>query len=257
MKIIIVEDERHNAELIKLLQKCVTQLEVLAIIESVEDGIKWFSHQNGLADLIFMDIQLSDANCFELFERQEIKTPVIFTTAYDSFALQAFKVYSVDYLIKPIDIKDLERALEKYSYFKVQPSNGLQISKIAEEFFRREHSRFIGKINNQLNYVKARDIAYLYFLNGINWAVTQTGQKVPLDYSLDQMEKMLEKNFFFRISRKLIVHIDAIKKITTYYNSRYILQLQPKLDQDIEAVISRERAGSFKVWLEGRPFLEG
>jgi two-component system response regulator LytT len=253
MKVIIFEDERHNAErLVQLLQKCVPGLRVLTIIESVEEGLKWFSGQNEVADLVFMDIQLSDGNCFELFEQHEIKIPVIFITAYDNFALQAFKVYSVDYLMKPIDIKDLKRAIEKYAYFKVQPSNVLQFSKIAEQFFKREHSRFIGKINNQLVFVKAVDIAYLYFLSGITWAITHSGQKVPLDHSLDQMEKMLDENFFFRTSRKLIVHIDAIKKITTYYNSRYVIRLFPEADQELETIISRERASRFKAWLEGQ-----
>jgi two-component system response regulator LytT len=251
MKIIIFEDEKHNAErLVQLLQKCLDVVEVLAIIESVEEGLKWFNDHSESAELIFMDIQLSDGNCFELFEQRDILTPIIFTTAYDSFALQAFKVYSVDYLMKPIDLKDLQRAIEKYEYFKVPANPGLNISRIAEEFFKREHTRFIGKINNQLVYVKATDIAYIHFADGLTWATTMVDQKIPLDYSLDQIEKMLDKRLFFRINRKLIIHIDAIKKITTYYNSRFILQLFPVIDMD--AVISRERVNSFKAWLEGR-----
>lgn len=251
MKIIIFEDEKHNAErLIQLLQKCLEVVEVLAIIESVEEGVRWFAEHENTAELIFMDIQLSDGNCFELFEQMEIQSPIIFTTAYDSFALQAFKVYSVDYLMKPIDVKDLKRAIEKYEYFKVPANPAVSISKIAEEFFKREHTRFIGKINNQLVYVKARDIAYVHFLDGLTWATTMTDQKIPLDYSLDQIEKMLDRSLFFRINRKLIIHIDAIKKITTYYNSRFIIQLFPAIDT--EAIISRERVGSFKAWLEGR-----
>lgn len=252
MKIIIFEDERHNAErLIQLLQKCLPQIDVVAIIESVEDGVKWFDNQIGKVDLIFMDIQLSDGNCFELFERRDIQIPVIFTTAYDSFALQAFKVYSVDYLMKPIDVKDLKRAIDKYEYFKLPVNPAVNISKIAEEFSKRENTRFLGKINNQLIYVKAKDIAHIYFADGLTWATTMTDQKIPLDYSLDQIEKMLDKNLFFRINRKLIIHIDAIKKITTYYNSRFILQLQPTVD--VEAIISRERVNGFKAWLEGQP----
>lgn len=252
MKIIIFEDERHNAErLIQLLQKCLPQIDVVAIIESVEDGVKWFDNQVGKVDLIFMDIQLSDGNCFELFERRDIQVPIIFTTAYDSFALQAFKVYSVDYLMKPIDVKDLKRAIDKYEYFKLPVNPGVNISKIAEEFSKRENTRFLGKINNQLIYVKAKDIAHIYFADGLTWATTMTDQKIPLDYSLDQIEKMLDKNLFFRINRKLIIHIDAIKKITTYYNSRFILQLQPAVD--VEAIISRERVSGFKAWLEGQP----
>lgn len=251
MKIIIFEDEKHNAErLIHLLQQCVPILEVIAVIESVEEGVKWFNTSVGQADLIFMDIQLSDGNCFEMFEQVDIRIPIIFTTAYDSFALQAFKVYSVDYLMKPIDLKDLKRALEKYEYFKLPTEPAVNISRIAEEFFKREHTRFMGKINNQLVYVKAKDIAYLHFSDGLTWATTLNNQKTPLDYSLDQIEKLLDKNLFFRINRQLIVHIDAIKKITTYYNSRLVIQLFPLMDT--EAVISRERVSSFKSWLEGQ-----
>ncbi|WP_316811623.1 LytTR family DNA-binding domain-containing protein [Pedobacter heparinus] len=255
MKIIIFEDEQHNAErLIQLLKKCLEVVEVLAIIESVEEGLKWLNIHEDLAELIFMDIQLSDGDCFELFKQKEIHTPIIFTTAYDSFALQAFKVYSVDYLMKPIDVKDLQRAIEKYEYFKAPVNPALNILQIAEEFFKREHTRFIGKINNQLVYVKAKDIAYVHFTDGLTWANTMTGQKIPLDYSLDQIEKMLDQRLFFRINRKLIVHIDAIKKITTYYNSRFIIQLFPAADT--EAIISRERVSSFKAWLEGSGVLK-
>lgn len=250
MKIIVFEDETHNAErLIHLLQQCVPVLEVIAVIESVEEGIKWFRQSAVTVDLIFMDIQLSDGNCFEMFDQLDIRTPIIFTTAYDSFALQAFKVYSVDYLMKPIAIKDLKRALEKFEYFKVPPEPAVNISKIAEEFFKREHTRFMGKINNQLVYVKAKEIAYIHFSEGLTWATTQSSQKIPLDYSLDQIEKMLDKNLFFRINRQLIIHVDAIKKITTYYNSRLVIQLFPPTET--EAIISRERVSSFKSWLEG------
>ncbi|MNV79942.1 LytTr DNA-binding domain protein [compost metagenome] len=152
--------------------------------------------------------------------------------------------------MKPIDIKDLKRALEKYEYFKLPPEPAINISRLAEEFFKRENTRFIGKINNQLVYVKAKDIAYIHFSDGLTWATTVSNQKTPLDYSLDQIEKMLDKNLFFRINRKLIVHIDAIKKITTYYNSRLVIQLFPLIDA--EAIISRERVSSFKSWLEGQ-----
>lgn len=254
MKILLFEDERHNAErLIQLLERVLPVVNVLAIIESVEEGIKWFSKKEQQADLIFMDIQLSDGNCFELFEKKEIKIPIIFTTAYDSFALQAFKVYSVDYLMKPIDIKDLERAIEKYQHFKLPANSHFNISELAEEFSKRENTRFLGKLNNQLIYVKAKEVAHIHFADGLTWAYTMNGQKIPLDYSLDQIEKILDKNIFFRISRKLIIHIDSIKKITTYYNSRFILQLSPPLD--IDAIISRERVNNFKAWLEGKEFV--
>lgn len=251
MKIIIFEDERHNAErLIQLMQKSVPDVEVAGIIESVAEGTRWFE-QHHAVDVIFMDIQLSDGNCFEMFEKIEVRIPIIFTTAYDSFALQAFKVHSVDYLLKPIDPADLQRALAKLEHFRaLSPAPVIDLNSIASAFFKREHTRFTGKINNQIVYVKAKDIAYVYLDGGLTWAVTHNNQKTPLDHSLDQLEKLLDKGLFFRINRQLIVHIDAIKKITAYYNNRLILQLFPVFEAD--AVISRERVHPFKSWLEGR-----
>ena len=252
MKIVIFEDERLNAErLLQLLRQCRPSIEIIAIIESIAEGISFFSNALHEADLIFMDIQLSDGNCFEMFEQVKINTPIIFTTAYDNFALQAFKVYSVDYLLKPIDKKELLQAIEKYEHFKSPAKPAIDVSKIAEEFFRREHTRFLGKINNQLISVKAKDIACVYFEEGITWAVTNMQQKIPLDYSLEQIEKILDKALFFRINRKLIIHIDSIKKITGYYNNRFIIDLHFSFP-GIDAIISRERVPGFKNWLEGK-----
>lgn len=250
MRIAIFEDEIHNCErLVQLLKQCDMDIEVTAVISSVADGIKWMKEQHAV-DLILMDIQLSDGNCFELFDQAKITTPIIFTTAYDNFALQAFKVNSIDYLLKPIELKELRRALNKYEQFRPSAGPGIDISRIADEFLRRNSTRFIGKINNQLVYVKAQDIAYLQFVKGITYATTNANQRIPLDYSLDQIERLLDKNLFFRINRQFIIHLDAIRKITTYYNSRLILQLQPGVEADV--IISRERVGDFKSWLEGR-----
>ena len=252
MKVAIFEDEAHNAErLIQLLRKTDNSIEISAVIGSVAEGLEWLK-QNHQVDLLLMDIQLSDGNCFELFQQSNITVPIIFTTAYDNFALQAFKVNSVDYLMKPIDFTELKNALQKYQQFHPLHSGRLDINKLAEEYFRRETVRFIGRVNNQMIYVKARDIAYLQFIKGITFATTLSNQKIPLDYSLDQIEKMLDKYQFFRINRQFIVQLDAIKKILTYYNSRLILQLQPHTDTDV--IISRERVPNFKNWLEGKEF---
>lgn len=250
MRIVIFEDEMHNAErLIQLLQKCDAGIQVVAVIASVAEGIRWLEQQQPV-DLMLMDIQLSDGNCFEIFSKTKVRTPIIFTTAYDGFALQAFKVNSIDYLLKPIDPDDLKNALKKYEQFRPANNYTVDISRIAEEFLRRDSARFIGRINNQLIYVKAKDIAWLQFARGTTWATTITNQRVPLDYSLDQMEQVLDKHQFFRINRQFIIQIDAIKKITTYYNSRLILQLAPDVDTDV--IISRERVTEFKNWLEGK-----
>ncbi|MCD2422356.1 LytTR family DNA-binding domain-containing protein [Niabella pedocola] len=253
MKVIIFEDEKLNADrLIQLLEGMVPELKVLKVIESVDEGARWLAAYGDQADLAFMDIQLSDGNCFELFHQAEVRMPVIFTTAYDKFALQAFKVHSIDYLMKPIDKTELERALQKFNYFRPQTEErpALDLSRIAEAFYRQENTRFIGRTNNQIVYVKSKDIACVCYADGITKAVTHSGRKLPLDYSLDQMDKMLNKTMFFRINRKMIVCIDAIIKINSYYNSRLILQLNPEAETD--TVVSRERVALFKSWLEGR-----
>lgn len=255
MRIVIFEDEPDNAErLIYLLKQCLPDITSVTTIPSVAEGISWFAENGDAAELLFMDIQLSDGNCFEIFEKVNSRVPVIFTTAYDRFALQAFKLYSVDYLLKPIDANELKRAIQKFEDLRQSPFKLAPVSKIREEFYRREDARFVGKINNQLVYVKAKNIAYIYMEGGIIRAMTQEGQKVPLNFSLDRLEKSLDRVLFFRINRKMIVHIDAIQKITTYYNNRLVLQLNPSGNTD--NVISRERVNSFKNWLGGNDIPE-
>ena len=252
MKVAIFEDEKLNAErLIQLLQTTAPGAEVLAVIESIEEGAAWMAQHGHRVDIVFMDIQLSDGNCFEMLQAVTLKTPVIFTTAYDKFALQAFQVHSIDYLLKPIDKTELERALAKFNYFKNQANTSIDVSRIAEAFYRQENTRFIGRANNQIVYVKAKDIACIAYADGITKVMTHSGKKIPLDYSLDQMDKMLNRTLFFRINRKMIVNIDAITRINSYYNNRLILQLSPDIGTD-DTIVSRERVTSFKSWLEGR-----
>jgi two-component system, LytTR family, response regulator LytT len=249
MKVVLFEDEIHNAErLIQLLQKYNATIEIAAIIPSVSEGAQWME-KNIKVDLILMDIQLSDGNCFELFKQKTVNTPIIFTTAYDNFALQAFKVNSIDYLLKPVDYEELKEALKKFERFRTS-YHTVDIAKIADAFLKRDTTRFLVKFNNQLVYVKAKDIAYIQFAEATAYAITNSNQKLPLDYSLDQIEQMLDKSTFFRINRQFIVHIDAIQKISTYHNSRLILKLNPDVGDDV--IISRERVAGFKTWLEGR-----
>lgn len=249
MKVIIFEDEHHNAErLIQLLGKCDPTIEVETVVESVAEGRKWFAGPHDI-DLMLMDIQLSDGNCFELFTGPNVSTPIIFTTAYDNFALQAFKVNSVDYLVKPIELSALDNALKKFRQFR-PVSQLVDINKLAEAFFKRDTTRFISRINNQLIYIKAKDIAYIHSARGFTSATTFAKQDCPLDYSLDQVENLLDKNSFFRVNRQFIIHIDAIKKMTAYYNSRLLVQLHPPTHDDV--IISRERVTDFKNWLEGK-----
>ena len=247
MKVAIFEDEQHNAErLIQLLHRHDAGTEVVAVTGSVDEGRQWLARHTAV-DLLLMDIQLSDGNCFDLFREADVKTPVIFTTAYDNFALQAFKVNSVDYLLKPIDFSELQAALRKFE--QSRPKHYPDLRELATAFFNREHTRFTGRVNNQIVYVKASDIAYLHFNKGLTVATTFSNRQIPLDYSLDHIEKLLNRNQFFRINRQFIIHIDAIRKITSYYNSRLILDLLPETGTGI--IISRERVTPFKSWLEG------
>lgn len=252
MNVVIFEDEQHNAErLNRLLQQTAGYINVVKNIESVAEGRQWFRNHTSAADVAFMDIHLSDGNCFEMLEEGlPAKMPVIFTTAYDNYALDAFKVNSIDYLLKPIDPSDLKRALDKLRRYTQSNTQEISLAKIAEELMYKDNRRFLGKTNNQLVYVKAKDIAYVCSADGITKAVTFQNQKIPVDYTLEQMEMSLDKSQFCRINRNMIIHIDAIQKITSYYNSRLSLKLQPEIGK--ETIISRERVNDFKRWLEGK-----
>ena len=248
MNVVIFEDENHNAErLVQLLEKTGRNINVTAVISSVEEGIQWLNN-NGTADLILMDIQLSDGNCFEILEKADIKLPVIFTTAYDNFTLKAFKHNSIDYLMKPIELGELQAALAKFE--TLRPANTVDISKIANAFFKRSSARLLVKINNQLIYVKAPEIAYIQVIESTPYIYTFSGQKLPLDYTLDHVADTLDPHSFFRVNRQFMVNIDAIQKISSYFNSRLILKLQP--DTNEQVIVSREKVAAFKDWLEGK-----
>lgn len=249
MNVVIFEDEKHNAErLTRLLHQHDSDMCIIKNIASIAEGSEWIRNNNDTVDLLFMDIQLSDGSCFEIPELASIKIPIIFTTAYDYFAIDAFKVNSIDYLLKPIDVVDLKRALDKLNLLRKKEVS-VDMTRALEAIGKKQHTRFLGRTNNQLICVKATDIAYVQVADGITKAITFQNQRLPLDYTMEQMEQALDKNLFYRINRNTIVHIDSIKKISTYYNSRLALQLSPTIEK--ETVISRERVHTFKNWLEG------
>ena len=247
MNIVIFEDEKHNAErLEQLLLKTGKNINVAAVIPSVAEGLKWLSN-GSTADLILMDIQLSDGNCFELIEKTKLNLPVIFTTAYDNFTLKAFKVNSIDYLMKPIDLNELKAAINKFE--QLRSPIAMDINKIANAFFKRDTARLLVKINNQFIYIKSQEIAYIQVTESIPYVYTFNKQKFPLDYTLDYLVNILDQHNFFRINRQFMVNIDAIQKISGYFNSRLILKLEPQTNDSV--IVSREKVASFKNWLEG------
>ncbi|GAL64893.1 LytR/AlgR family response regulator transcription factor [Algibacter lectus] len=251
MKVIIIEDEKPSARRLQRQLK-VLNIEAETMLHSVEESIEWFQN-NPHPDLIFLDIQLSDGLSFEIFETVEIKSAVIFTTAYDEYALQAFKLNSIDYLLKPIDDDDLEVAVKKYQERAPQKQGVTldfdDIKKLLVNPIDRVYKkRFSIKVGQHLKLINIDDIECFYSENKGTYAHTTEGRNYLLDSTLDQLEDELEPQTFFRINRKFFVNINAIKDMVSYTNSRLQIKLQSYNEQDV--IVARERVKDFKNWLE-------
>ncbi|WP_047547796.1 LytR/AlgR family response regulator transcription factor [Psychroserpens sp. Hel_I_66] len=250
MNIIIIEDEKPSA---RRLQRMLTALnmETETMLHSVEESIEWFQN-NEHPDLIFLDIQLSDGLSFEIFEAIDIKSAVIFTTAYDEYALQAFKLNSIDYLLKPIDEDDLEKAVSKFNDRAPKQKKVTldfdDIKKLLVNPIEREYKkRFSVKVGQHLKLINIDDIECFYSENKGTYAYTTEGRNYLLDTSLEQLEDELEPHKFFRISRKFFVNVNAIKDMVSYTNSR--LQIKLNTFNEHEVIVARERVKDFKEWL--------
>jgi len=250
MKVLIIEDEKPAARrLNRMLEK--QQVEVSTMLHSVAEAKQWFL-ANEHPDLIFLDIQLSDGVSFEIFEEIEIKSAVIFTTAYDQYALEAFKLNSIDYLLKPIDEDDLIAAIEKYKSFKPQQENAMislaDVKKLLVNETEKEYkTRFTIKIGQHLKMISVEDIECFYSENKSTYLSKTDGRSYLLDVTLEQLEEQLEPKHFFRISRKFFININAVKDIVAYANSRLKIHLNKYHEQEL--IVSRERVKEFKTWL--------
>ena len=252
MKVLIIEDEKPAAKrLTKMVQQYRADCEILDVLDSVEVAVEWLETYKK-PDLIFMDVQLADGVSFEIFGQTEVTSPIIFTTAYDEYALQAFKVNSLDYLLKPIDPEELEKALcqyDKYHQNKNKTVDNAIIEQLLGTLTQKEYKeRFLVKIGQQLTYLKVAEIAYFYSNEGLIFACQQNGKRHNLDYTLDQLAEVLNPVDFFRINRKIITNLNSIKKIHTYFNSRLKLELEPATS--LETIVSRDRVSDFKKWLD-------
>ena len=250
MNIIIIEDEKPAA---RLLQRKVEKfgLQVNTMLHSVEEAINWFN-SNQHPDLIFLDIQLSDGLSFEIFEKIEIKSAVIFTTAYDEYALRAFKLNSIDYLLKPIDEDDLEIAVNKFKARNVAaPSLSLDfemIKKMLVNPMDREYKkRFTIKMGQQLKMIAIEEVECFYSENKGTYLHTLDNRDYLLDNTLEQLETELDPKLFYRVSRKFIIPMKAIKEIQLHSNSR--LKVILPTYKDDEVIVARERVNDFKEWL--------
>ena len=249
MNIIIIEDEKPAA---RRLQRMLTTLgyEVSIMLHSVEESIDWFQN-NQHPDLIFLDIQLSDGLSFEIFETVTITSAVIFTTAYDEYALKAFKLNSIDYLLKPIDETELKRAIDKFSNRTVKQEVTLDFNDIKKYLvnpIEREYKkRFSVRVGQHIKLVPVDEIECIYSENKGTYIATAEGRSYLLDTTLELLEEELQPELFFRVSRKFYVNINSIKDIISYTNSRLQIKLNKFNEQEI--IVSRERVKEFKDWL--------
>lgn len=251
MQTLIIEDEKPSARrLSRLLQKM--GMDAAVLLHSVKESIEWFQN-NDHPDLIFLDIQLSDGLSFEIFEHVKVKSAIIFTTAYDEYALQAFKLNSIDYLLKPIDEEELEVAVAKFKTLRPKKEELTldfdDIKKLLVNPLEREFKkRFTAKVGQHLKILNAEEIECFYSENKGTYAATSDGRNYLLDTTLENLEEELEPKDFFRVSRKFYVNINHIKDIISYTNSRLKIKLSHFSEQEI--IVSRERVKDFKLWLE-------
>jgi Response regulator of the LytR/AlgR family len=254
MRILVIEDEKLAAErLIGLITDIEPAAQVLKAIESIKSAVKWLS-SNPHPDLIFMDIQLADGLSFEIFDKANVDTPVIFTTAYNEYALRAFKVNSIDYLLKPIDKEELRASINKYLKLNKGISQNVafhpQLLKQVMDVIQNQYkSRFVVRIGEHIKAVAIEDIAYFYSSEKSSFIRSVSGRDYAVDFSLDQLESELDPRKFFRVNRQFIVGLLQIKDIVAYSGSR--LKLNIVGGDNNEILVSREKVNDFKKWLDG------
>jgi DNA-binding LytR/AlgR family response regulator len=249
MKILLIEDELPAArQLTKLVQAARPHFQVVETLDSVESAVRWLRTFSA-PDLIFMDIQIADGLSFDIFKQVEIKSPVVFTTAFDQYAVQAFKVNAVDYLLKPVDPEDLEIALQKIDNQRSKPP-ALDLEALSKFFQKPSYKdRFLVKSGQQLSFLAASDIAFFRSSEGLTQAHTFGGKKHFVEHTLEELERLLDPRDFFRVGRALTLRLNAIHKIHPHLNGRLKIELQPAAPEEV--FVSRERVGEFKAWLGG------
>ncbi len=254
MRILLVEDEHYAAKRLKsLILEELPDAHIVETLDTVEDTCSWFaSHVE--PDLAFMDIQLADGLSFQIFEKVKVNCPVIFTTAYDEYALDAFKVNSIDYLLKPIEEEALTTAINKYqniySNKKVDLSM-LNWNGITKDIFQSKpkyKQRFLIKTGNTFGYLNSEDIAFICSEEGLSFAFDHKRKRYHLEQTIEKLSSLLDPTSFFRLNRKYLVHINAIQKIHPYFNNRLKLDLSVSHEEDI--IVSRDKVKQFKAWID-------
>lgn len=251
MKVLIVEDEPHAAARLKeLVAKIVSHGDVVGSLDSVKSAVSWFQ-SHPIPDLVLMDIQLADGLSFEIFDQVKVSAPVIFTTAYDEYALKAFKVNSIDYLLKPIDEDDFNNAMKKFETLRAPVDSQQLMERIGnavQMFSKNYKERFVTKVGEHLRFINTSDILFFYSADKTTFGRTTDGRNHILDYTLDQVEGLVSPDHYFRINRKYIIRVEAINDMISHVNSRLKLILKTSDDNDI--IVARERLSDFKNWID-------
>ena len=249
MRILIIEDEMPAANrMIRLLQQLFPAGEFLERLDTVSRAVRWFG-ENPTPDLIFCDIQLADGISFEIFEKVKVTAPVIFTTAFDQYAIKAFQVNAIDYLLKPVDPVELANAVDKFKSQQVKPALDMEVLRgllqLEKKVFK---NRFLVRFGEKIQSVAVEEIAFFFSEERVTFLQTFSGKKFVLDATLEQVESQVDPAVFFRLNRKYLCRVDAVDEVLTYSNSRLKVKLKNCSDTDI--LISREKVGEFKGWLD-------
>lgn len=252
MNVLIIEDEPLAAQRLEtLIVDIIDHARVVSKIDSVKKSVQWLQ-KNAAPDLILMDIQLADGLSFQIFEQCEVKSPVIFTTAYDEYALKAFKVNSIDYILKPVDKTELANALRKLESLKsIQPTQEVLMQSISQAMSmltKKYKERFVIKVGEHLKTVDVKNILYFYSQEKTTFCHTTDNRNHILDFTLEQLEGLVDSAEYFRVNRKYLVRGDSIQDIITYTNSRLRLVLKDSQDNDV--IVARERVQDFRLWLD-------
>jgi two-component system response regulator LytT len=255
LKVLIIEDEIPAQRLLKeTLQEVAITTEVIGCLNSIKSAVAWFQN-NEHPDIVLLDIQLSDGLSFDIFKQVNIESLIIFTTAYDEYAIQAFKVNSLDYLLKPIEKDELQTAFEKYNqynkqYIQEQNSNidFKELASLIKSEKPNYRKRFLIQSNESFFHLPVEDIALFYSMQGITFAVTFEKREYPVNFSLENLKDQLQPDNFFKINRQFIVNIDAIKRVHSYFNGKLKLEIKPSHAEDV--IIGKDKAASFKRWMD-------
>lgn len=257
MNVLIIEDEQPAAEkLERYLHKYDAAIQVAARLDSIASAVHWLNNHQDSIDLIFMDIQLTDGLSFQIFQQTAVRKPVIFTTAFHEFALDAFKVNSIDYLLKPLTFTDLSASLQKLANLRDQLAGGRTLPERVQQVLsappQQEYkTRFMVKLGEHIRSITTEQISLLYADGRDVYLVTTQARKFIIDYTLESLEDILDPRMFFRLNRTFMVNINAVKDVLVYSNSRLKITLLQAFDKEI--IVSREKVADFKAWFDGGP----